>query len=62
VSGTSDKFWEIEVRGTEVQVRFGRKGTAGQAESKSFADAGKATKFAESKIREKLGKGYQEVG
>ncbi len=30
VAGTSDKFWEIEVTGREVTVRFGRNGSSGQ--------------------------------
>ena len=59
--GTSNKFWEITVQGTEATVRFGRIGTAGQSNVKTFADSSAATKHAEKLINEKLGKGYREV-
>ncbi len=62
VEGTSDKFWETEVNGTSVTVRFGRNGTAGQATIKQFADAAKAEKHVQKMIQEKLRKGYREVG
>lgn len=61
VEGTSSKFWELSLNGAEVIVRFGRIGTGGQAECKTFADAAAASKHAERKIREKLAKGYAEV-
>jgi DNA ligase-1 len=61
VSGSSDKFWEVEVNGNEVVVRYGRNGTSGQTETKTFADAATANKHAEKKIPEKVKKGYAEV-
>jgi DNA ligase-1 len=61
VRGSSDKFWEVSVSGSEVTVRFGRNGTGGQTNAKSFADEGAATRHAEKLIREKLGKGYVAV-
>ena len=61
VSGGSDKFWEADVTGNEVAVRFGRNGTNGQTEQKTFADEAAATKHAESKIAQKIGKGYIEI-
>jgi predicted DNA-binding WGR domain protein len=60
--GTSDKFWEVEVRGAEVTVRYGRVGTQGQARTKSFADEAAAAAHAEKLVEEKTGKGYGEVG
>ncbi len=57
----SDKFWEVEVTGSTVIVRFGRNGTHGQSESKTFADATAAVKHAEKKVNEKLSKGYVEI-
>jgi DNA ligase 1 len=62
VEGNSNKFWEVTTNGSQVDVCFGRNGTGGQRETKSFADAAKAQKHADKKIREKLAKGYQEVG
>lgn len=57
----SDKFWEISVSDKDVTVRFGRTGTSGQSNVKSFADGAAATKQAEKLIAEKTGKGYVEV-
>jgi DNA ligase 1 len=62
VEGNSDKFWEVIVSDSQVDVCFGRNGTNGQRETKTFADAAAAQKHADAKVREKLKKGYQEVG
>jgi len=54
-SGRSSKFWEIEGNGTSlVTVRWGKIGTAGQSQGKTFADA-------HAKAYEKEGKGYRLV-
>jgi len=42
IEGTASKFWEIEQADTELNIRWGRIGTAGQSQTKSFADAAKA--------------------
>ena len=60
VSGPSRKFWEISVSGNAFTVRFGRIGTAGQSQTKSFADEAKAKREAEALIAEKVKKGYVE--
>jgi DNA ligase-1 len=59
--GTSAKFWQIGLQGTEVTVQYGRIGTAGQTSVKSFPDAAAAVRHAEKLIEEKTGKGYVEV-
>ena len=59
--GGSSKFWETEVRGAELVVRFGRLGTDGQEKTKNYADAAAAAKEQAKLIKEKLSKGYQEV-
>ena len=56
--GRSDKFWEISAAGTEVTVRFGRIGTEGQTQVKSFHDAAAADKHVAKLIGEKVKKGY----
>ena len=61
VGGTSAKFWEAEVCGNEVTVRFGRIGTDGQTQTKTFPNAAAATDHAEKLIESKLRKGYLEV-
>jgi predicted DNA-binding WGR domain protein len=58
----SRKLWEISVSGAEVSVRFGRIGTVGQEQIKSFSDAARAQREADKLITEKLKKGYSEVG
>ena len=62
IGGSSRKFWEIAVSGNSFTVRFGRIGTAGQSQTKTFADDAKATREAEHLIAEKLKKGYTEKG
>jgi DNA ligase-1 len=59
--GSSNKFWEIDIRGREVTVHFGRIGTTGQRETKSFGDPAAARKHAAKKIDEKVNKGYIEA-
>ncbi len=61
VEGTSSKFWEISVAGSDVTVRYGRIGTKGQTSTKSFADAAAAAQHAAKLIAEKTDKGYCEM-
>jgi DNA ligase-1 len=60
VEGGSAKFWEITTTGNYVTVRFGRIGTQGQTQTKSFTDADSAARHAEKLIHEKTKKGYVE--
>lgn len=62
VEGSSSKFWEVAVDGSDVTVRFGRIGTAGQTKTKSFADAAAARREHDKLVSEKTGKGYAQVG
>lgn len=59
--GSSNKFWEVTVTSTSVTVCFGRIGTGGQVQGKSFGDAAAAQKHVDKLIAQKLGKGYVEV-
>jgi DNA ligase 1 len=59
--GKSNKFWEISSAGAEVTVRFGRIGTQGQTQTKTFPDKAAAAKHAAKLVEEKLAKGYVEV-
>src|SRR5438874_372325 len=59
--GTSNKFWNIELTGTSYTVQFGRIGTTGQTQLKTFADAGAAQRAHDKAIAEKVGKGYVET-
>jgi predicted DNA-binding WGR domain protein len=57
--GVSHKFYELVVDGTQVRIRFGRIGDAGQTQTSNYATAALAQQFANKKIREKLNKGYE---
>jgi predicted DNA-binding WGR domain protein len=57
----SNKFWDIETDGNEFTVTFGKIGTEGQSQTKSFADEDACNQAAEKLINEKTKKGYEEV-
>jgi predicted DNA-binding WGR domain protein len=61
IQGTSNKFWEISIQATEVTIRFGRIGTSGTVQTKSFVDVTQTEAEAAKLIRQKTGKGYIEV-
>ncbi len=52
------KFYEVQVDGTEVTVRYGRIGDHGQVKTTSFTDPARASGEAAKKIGEKVRKGY----
>jgi predicted DNA-binding WGR domain protein len=58
--GTSNKFWEVAVAGSELTVTWGRIGTAGQTKTKALAGEDAARAAAAKLIAEKIGKGYTE--
>ena len=60
--GTSRKFWEIALEGASFTLRWGRIGTQGQSQVKTFAGDAKAQAEHDKLVREKLAKGYREVG
>ena len=57
----SHKFWNIEVSGDSFTVTYGKVGSAGQTQTKTFATAAKAQAEADKLIQEKLKKGYGET-
>ena len=57
----SNKFWDIEVEGDQLTVRFGKVGTEGRQTVKEFADNAAAEKEAAKLIAEKTKKGYKEL-
>ena len=56
----SNKFWTIEVNGNSYTVNYGKAGTAGQTQTKDFADETACQKAADKLIAEKTKKGYVE--
>ena len=57
----SQKFWSIEVVGTDVTVNYGKLGTDGQTQVKNYATTEEAEKAAGKLIAEKTKKGYVET-
>ena len=60
VEDGSRKFWEVDVEGSTVTVRFGRLGTDGQKKAKAHDSPAAAQKDADKLIAEKTKKGYVE--
>jgi uncharacterized protein (TIGR02996 family) len=61
VEGASSKFWNITLSGKSFTVQWGRIGTAGQSQEKTFPDEAKAQKEHDKLVAEKLKKGYTET-
>jgi superfamily I DNA and/or RNA helicase/predicted DNA-binding WGR domain protein len=61
VSGTSNKFWEAAVDESKLIVRFGRIGTKGQTQIKSFPTTEAADGERQKQVKEKVEKGYKEM-
>ena len=57
--GGSDKFWEAATDGNKLIVRWGREGSKGQIQLKTFPDEEAARKEKEKLIKEKTTKGYR---
>lgn len=51
----------MSVQGNEVTVRYGRIGSQGQTNVKSFADSAAAAQHVDKLIGEKVAKGYRPV-
>jgi DNA ligase-1 len=62
VEGTSSKFWEVWLEGSELRTCYGRIGSNGVTTVKPFPDVAAAEKARDKLIREKTGKGYVEKG
>ena len=59
--GTSNKFWEVELKGTTVVTRYGRIGSDGQTTSKSFDTRAAARAHHDRQVASKLKKGYEKA-
>jgi uncharacterized protein (TIGR02996 family) len=57
----SHKFWQIDVQGKSFIVTYGKVGTAGQSQTKTFPTPQKAQEEADKLIKEKTSKGYAET-
>lgn len=54
----SAKFWEVTTEGMSVTVRYGKIGTAGQSQEKTFENIDSAQRHVVKLISEKVKKGY----
>ena len=61
IGGTSAKFWQVTVAARSVSIRYGRIGTNGQSQTKSFQSEAEAQRFAEKQCSAKAAKGYLEL-
>ena len=60
-TSASAKFWEVEVDGSTLVVRFGKIGALGQTTRKDLPDAAAAEGEANKLIAQKVKKGYTET-
>lgn len=57
----SHKFWAVDVQGKSFTVTYGKVGTAGQTQTKTFATPAAAQAEADKLVKGKLKKGYAET-
>ena len=55
----SQKFWEIDSKGSTINIQYGKLGTNGQTSVKKMASPEAAKKEMETAIKSKLKKGYK---
>ena len=60
-SGSGGKFWEAEVVGRDLVLRWGKLGTEGQTKTKAFKDPNAARSELDKVAASKLKKGYAEA-
>jgi predicted DNA-binding WGR domain protein len=60
-SGDSNKFWSINQIENSYTVTWGKIGTGGRTNDKSFSTVDECSKEVEKLVREKLNKGYHET-
>jgi predicted DNA-binding WGR domain protein len=56
--GSSNKFWEVNVQGNQFTVHYGRIGSQGRTQTKTFATPAEAQAAADKAIKDKLSNGY----
>lgn len=62
IDDVSDKFWQIETHENQFTVTYGRNGTSGTSQTKTFDTDEECLKNAEKLVAEKKKKGYSESG
>jgi DNA ligase-1 len=59
--GTSNKFWEVWVEGTQLMTKYGKIGSSGSQTVKDFGTDEKVKKEYDKIVAEKTKKGYEET-
>lgn len=62
IEGVSRKFWEIGQSGCDMIIRYGRIGSNGHTQTKTFPDESRTSREVQKLIAEKVKKGYVEAG
>jgi predicted DNA-binding WGR domain protein len=60
IDGTADKFWQIEAHDLTFTVTYGKTGTSGTTQTKTFESADFCKELVAKLVAEKLKKGYLE--
>ncbi|QEC69329.1 DUF4011 domain-containing protein [Panacibacter ginsenosidivorans] len=61
LSANGEKFWSVIQQEHQIQIRFGRSGTPGQVQIKTYATAEEATLARNKLIEEQLAAGFQHL-
>lgn len=61
ISADGEKFWEVAQNEMQLQIRFGKSGTKGQVEIKTFENEEQANFAKEKYVEEKLQEGFKET-
>ena len=58
-SAEHDKFWQINQSGAELHIRFGKTGTRGQVQIKSYSSEEEAASHKDMLVNSQLESGYR---
>lgn len=58
VNKATNQFWEAQIHGKAITIRFGRIGTRGHQASREFSSHQEAQEFMEKRVAEKKADGF----
>ena len=59
--GNSNKFWQIKLVGTNVEINWGKIGAKGTTKTMKFNSKDKAVEYMDKQIQSKIKKGYKKI-
>ena len=59
--GNSNKFWQIKLVGTNVEINWGKIGAKGTTKTMKFDSKDKAVEYMDKQIQSKIKKGYKKI-